>query len=148
MKYILLFGYLVPMSINFHFFRYTCLASKLTAHPSSHNFPEDMRQRSFMDGKTCIHRSTNKNCGMGRGPICDDCIFVSYGCSPHIPFRTGVLLVTSTIPPQKMYYAYRVYSSAGSYRCILIIYLLNYLRDNTDQVAIVQDCFSAIRPWC
>ena len=35
--------------------------------------------------------------GGGGGVMCDDCIVVEYGCLTHIPFSTGVLLVTSTM---------------------------------------------------
>ena len=49
-------GYMFSMSINFPFHRYTCLVSKLTKNPSSHNFPTDMKQRYFVDGRICIRR--------------------------------------------------------------------------------------------
>ena len=86
-------------SLNFH--RYTCLASKLTANPWSHNCPTDMSQRYFMAGRTYMWRSINDNFGIGRGLMFDERIIVAYGCPTHITFRTGVLSVTSTLSPQQ-----------------------------------------------
>ena len=60
-----------------------------------------MRHQSFVDGRICMKRDANYNCGVGSRVIYDDLTVVKSGCLTHITLSTGGFPVTSTLSPQQ-----------------------------------------------